>query len=232
MYVLQHDDHGQRMKTPATSPTDVQPWTDELGLVRRARRGDLLAFDELTRRFRAKLVHWLRQRTGCMADAEDIAQEALLRAFQHIDRHDQQRPFSVWLYGIARRVAVDHSRKARPVPALDTAALADGKAADAEQVAVEGELRDNLWSIARRVLTSEQYSALWLRYAEEMPLKDVAGVLGRTRISTRVLLHRARQRLAPHVLALAEPVEIDATAGAAPVRERRQPPASKLGDTT
>src|SRR5208337_1448030 len=110
MDALLHFTHSQRMKRLATSPMDELPGMDELPLVCRAQRGDTLAFDELTRRVRAKLVHWLRQRTGCWADAEDIAQQALFRAFKYIHQHDQQRPFSVWLYKIARRVAIDHAQ--------------------------------------------------------------------------------------------------------------------------
>ena len=49
-------------------------------------------------------------------DAEDIAQQALLRAYERLDRHDGRRPFCVWLYRIAARIAVDHSRKSRPQP--------------------------------------------------------------------------------------------------------------------
>src|SRR5208283_747873 len=132
MDALLHFTHSQRMKRLATSPMDELPGMDELPLVCRAQRGDTLAFDELTRRVRAKLVHWLRQRTGCWADAEDIAQQALFRAFKYIHQHDQQRPFSVWLYKIARRVAIDHAQRTRPEPGLDTRALADKGDADPE----------------------------------------------------------------------------------------------------
>jgi RNA polymerase sigma-70 factor, ECF subfamily len=231
MDALRRLNHSQRMKHPSTNPMDEQAGMDELQFVCRAQGGDTLAFDELARRFRARLVHWLRQRTGCWADAEDIAQQALLRAFQRINQHDQQRPFSVWLYKIAGRVAIDHARGTRPEPGLDARALVDRGDADPERSAVEGETRDNLWSIARRVLSESQYSALWLRYAEEMPIDDVATVLGRTSISTRVLLHRARRRLAPSVLALAEPAEIDAAAGASKISKCRHPPVPQLGET-
>ena len=194
------------MTPPPISPTDKRTWSDELALVRRARGGDSLAFDELVRRFRPRLVHWLRQRTGSWADAEDVAQAALVRAFERIDQHDQRRPFSVW--AVPRSPGgwpSTRSAERGPRAGLDAGSFADARAAEPEQSAMASELRDNLWSIARRVLGDSQYSALWLRYAEEMSVEDVAAVLGRTRLSTRVLLHRARRRLAPHVVALAEP---------------------------
>lgn len=188
-----------------TNPSDVRASADELRLVRRAQRGDRSALEELARRWRPRLVHLLVGRTACLADAEDIAQQALLRALQRIDRHDGRRRFSVWLYRIALRTAADYHRKPRPEPGFDAGDLCDPRATDPQEAAAEEELRENLWATARRVLSADQYAALWLRYAEDMSIQEVAGVLGRTRISTRVLLHRARQRLAPHVLALAEP---------------------------
>ena len=193
------------MTSNRTNPTDARATADELRLVRRAQRGERSALEELAHRWRPRLVHLLVRRTGCPADAEDIAQQALFRALQRIDQHDGRRRFSVWLYRIALRAAADHHRKPRPAPGLDGGGVSDSRGTDPQQAAAEDELRENLWSIARQVLSTDQYAALWLRYAEDMSIQEVAGVLGRTRISTRVLLHRARQRLAPHVLALAEP---------------------------
>lgn len=200
------------MTSNRTSSTEAAQPADELRLVCCAQRGDRHALDELARRFRPRLVHLLGRRTACWADAEDIAQQALLRALERIDQHDGRRPFSVWLYRIALRTAADHHRKPRPEPGLDSSRLSDPRGDDPQEAAADGELRENLWSIARQALSADQYSALWLRYAEEMSIKDVARVLGRTRIATRVLLHRARQRLAPHLLPL-----VDA--------ERNDPPA-------
>jgi RNA polymerase sigma-70 factor, ECF subfamily len=208
-----------------------QPAADELQLVRRAQEGDSLAFDELARRFRPRLVHWLRQKTGCWADAEDIAQQSLVRAFQRIDQHDLRRPFSVWLYRIAARLLVDHSRKSRPQNGLKTESLHDRRTAAPDERIVADELRDNLWTTAQRVLDRQQYAALWLRYAEEMSLDDVAHVLGRTKIGARVLLHRARRRLAPSVVVLAEQADIGPVVSTACVNSGRQSPAIELGET-
>ena len=54
---------------------------------------------------------------------------------------------------------------------------------------------DEIWRTAERVLGAEAYRALWLRYADEMPVRDVARVLGRTVVSTKVMLFRARKKL-------------------------------------
>ncbi|MGH8168254.1 MAG: hypothetical protein ACREQ1_13510, partial [Woeseiaceae bacterium] len=56
--------------------------------------------------------------------------------------------------------------------------------------------RENLWLAAKRLLSPEAYAAMWLRYAEDMPVKEVARALGRPQPWTRVVLLRARRRLA------------------------------------
>jgi RNA polymerase sigma-70 factor (ECF subfamily) len=219
------------MTSNRTSSTEARESADELRLVRCAKRGDRRALEELARRCRPGLVHLLSRRSGCSADAEDIAQQALMRALERIDQHDGRRAFSVWLYRIALRTAADHHRKARAEPGLDAAGLCDQRAGDPEKAAADAELRDNLWSTAQRVLSSEQYSALWLRYAEDLSVKEVARALGRTRISTRVLLHRARRRLAPHVVALAEPRDAGSATGDPAALRPQQSIPCQPGDT-
>jgi DNA-directed RNA polymerase specialized sigma24 family protein len=61
------------------------------------------------------------------------------------------------------------------------------------------EASENLWATARRTLSVSQFTVLWLRYGEAMSIKEVATATGRTTVGVRVLLHRARAGLAPHV---------------------------------
>src|SRR5262245_24576295 len=89
---------------------DVEP--NEL--FRRVRGGCSDSSAELSRRFRPRLLNLLTEQLGCQhSDAEDIAQEALARAFQHSDRFDPRYRFSTWLYTIAVRLAHDHARSVR-----------------------------------------------------------------------------------------------------------------------
>ena len=59
------------------------------------------------------------------------------------------------------------------------------------------ERRGRLWHLAAGVLAEEQMTALWLRYVEEMPLRGIALVLGRSQTSVKVMLFRARRKLLP-----------------------------------
>ncbi len=76
----------------------------ELNLVRRAQRGDLEAFDGLVYRYRASLVAHMRSQVADSEMAEDLVQEALQRAWHHLDTLQQASSFSSWLRTILLNV--------------------------------------------------------------------------------------------------------------------------------
>lgn len=164
-----------------------QPSLEALALA--AQRGDQASFDELARRVDGPLRAFLRQRVADAADADDLAQETLIRAYEKLDLYDPQRPFTTWLYTIGKRLAVNRRDADRRRERL---AVAAGGSGEVRTVAHEPA---DLWQRARRVLPDEQYRALWLRYVQGFSIAEIAGELGRSSVSTRVLLHRARKRL-------------------------------------
>jgi RNA polymerase sigma-70 factor, ECF subfamily len=171
-------------------------------LVRRAQGGCADSCAELSRRFRPGLLKFLaNQLGGRHADAEDIAQEALARAFQHFDRFDPRYRFSTWLYTIATRLAHDDARSRRRQP--KQISLRDIDCASSETnvdlLAQRQEEVGNLWQTARRALSQDEYAAMWLRYGEDLSPVEIAKVMRKTRIGVRVLLHRARLALVEEV---------------------------------
>jgi RNA polymerase sigma-70 factor (ECF subfamily) len=167
-------------------------------LARRAHGGCADSFAELSRRFRPRLLNLLKVRLGGRhLDAEDVAQEALAKAFRHLDRFNPRYCFSTWLYTIAIRLAHDHirSQRRRPpqVSLIDAQDIANEPTAAAQLQRQED--IDNIWQTAKRLLPDAQFNALWLRYGEGLSTIDVARTMQRTRIGVRVLLHRARLTL-------------------------------------
>ncbi|MCP5051077.1 MAG: sigma-70 family RNA polymerase sigma factor [bacterium] len=176
--------------------SSLRDLTDE-ELARDARSGSNGCFDELVVRYGTRLYQFLRKRLPTDQDAEDLAQETFIKAYRNIDRYDHTWNFSTWLYTIASRLAVSHYRTKRwkltnmtqsDLPTdLSTSATPDDFLARSEN-------SRNLWNVAR-TLKPEFYEALWLRYVEEMSMKEIAAVMNKPQISVRVLLHRARLKL-------------------------------------
>jgi RNA polymerase sigma-70 factor (ECF subfamily) len=170
----------------------------EAALARRAAGGQADAFGELVRRYEAPLFRFLLVRCGSREDAEELCQESFLRAWSRIDRYDPSRRFSTWLFTLAHRLAVSRLRAAPPRTA-DAQVDALGVRHEPEREALLRERREGIWGLAGRVLTVEQRTALWLRYAEGLGAAEIGRVLGRRAPAVRVLLHRARALLAEHL---------------------------------
>ena len=169
------------------------PWGNE-ELARRAQAGCTASYEELARRFQVPLVHFL-ERWGSREDAEDLAQDTLLRAFRNLHRYRPSWPFATWLFTIARRLRINQRRRRRPTAASDLLDEVEHNAPEPAELAAQKENRQRLWALAAGVLSEPQMTATWLHYVEEMPLAEIARVLGRSQVAAKVTLYRARKRL-------------------------------------
>lgn len=191
-----------REQSAASESIDFDALTDEQ-LAERLQAGCSEAFALLFERLRPRLVHFLWQRTGNRTDAEDVAQDAFVRAYEKIEQYNGQYRFTTWLFTIASRIAIDRKRARKPTVNTDALGpLPDHHDGPTSSV-VQNELRDNLWVISARVLNESQHTALWLRYGEELGIDEIASIMDKSAVGIRVLLMRARNKLAPHVKQLA-----------------------------
>lgn len=163
---------------------------EELAL--RSQNGCQASFAELVRRYGGRLLVLMQQRTGNPHDAEDLVQDTFVKAYRNIHRYQSTFRFSTWLFTIATRLANSHYRSQRSMQ-IPLEAQAHDREPDA--AAVEHESRQGLWSLAR-TLSDNQYQALWLKYVEDMSIKEIAKVMSRSQVSVKVLLYRARMNLA------------------------------------
>jgi RNA polymerase sigma-70 factor, ECF subfamily len=164
-------------------------------LVRRARAGSSAAFGELVDRFESPVFDFLLRRAASAEDAEELAQDTFVRAWKRLDRYDARWSFATWLYALARRLSATRSRRSPPAIEGGDVLRDVPVQADPGRELARTEERENLWSIADRVLEDDPRSALWLRYAEELSIEEIAKVLGRSHVSVRVMLFRARAKL-------------------------------------
>jgi RNA polymerase sigma-70 factor (ECF subfamily) len=172
------------------TPTLDQLADEDLAL--RTRGGSMPAFEELVRRYQVPLMRFLVRRFGNLHDAEDAVQEALAKAYTSIAEYDDQYAFRTWIFTITYRVAVSRHRKNKTT--LDIANHEPLKPAGVDELEQEEE-KTRLWDIARRTLSEDQFTVIWMYYVEEMPTRDIAKVLGRSWVSVKTMMFRARSRL-------------------------------------
>lgn len=154
--------------------------------------GCRFSFEELISRYSLRLFCFLRHRTDTDQDIEDLVQETFLKAFRNIDRYDSEWKFSTWLYTIANRQAISRYRSTKSKVSLSPPVPSSP---DPEEAVIKKEESENIWSLASS-LPQKQYEALWMHYAEEMSIKEMAKIMKKKSITIRVRLHRARLNLA------------------------------------
>jgi RNA polymerase sigma-70 factor (ECF subfamily) len=92
------------LERPAAPPP---PALDDRALVRRAKTGDLVAYDELVRRYQKRIYATLYHMTANHEDASDLAQEAFIRAYRSLRSFKGDSTFFTWLYRIAVNRAIN-----------------------------------------------------------------------------------------------------------------------------
>jgi RNA polymerase sigma-70 factor (ECF subfamily) len=169
----------------------------------RAQGGSVQAYSVLVARFQERLFNFLLRRVKTSADAEDLTQEAFVRAWQRIATYSPQWKFSTWLFTIAIRLAVSESRRPqRPMERLGDVPVSVPALSGSRLVAREE--RGRIWALVGEVLSVDQQAAVWLRYVEDMAITDIARVMGRSQVAVRVMLFRARALLAARMRPEAE----------------------------
>jgi RNA polymerase sigma-70 factor (ECF subfamily) len=161
-------------------------------LARRSQEGCRAAFAELVERYGNRLFKFLSYRTNNSHDTEDLVQDAFIKAYENIHRYKDSWRFSTWLFTIAARLANSHFRRSKT---CQFPGENQPDALEPGQRVVVREMQQNLWAKARR-LSRNQYQALWLKYGQDMSIKEIAKVLGKTQVNVKVLLYRARVNLA------------------------------------
>lgn len=185
------------------------------------------AFAALVERHQPRVYALLRRRIASSADAEDLAQETFVRAWQSLDRFDTGRCFRTWIHTIASRLAVDHLRSRSAAVRRDRKAGRERARREVEPPRAWAEAADGdgVWATARQVLSDAAFTALWLRYVEGLQAGQIARVLGKNRVAVSMMLCRARDVLAGH-LAQHRPEEAETRSrGGAGTDPRTQPAA-------
>ena len=159
-------------------------------LVAKAQGGCLLSYERLVEHFQDRLFTFLVQLAGNAHDAEDIAQETFVKAYLHLANFDGRARFSTWLYAIGKNTAYNHLRRRKTHQPIEE--LAEVLPAGEEDT--DPNDRESIWAAAR-TLKPKLFETLWLFYAEGFSLKEIAGIMKTSAITTRVNLHRARAAL-------------------------------------
>lgn len=173
----------------------------EKELVKRAKAGDFEAFNELVKKYQKQIFNLAKRMTGNTQNAEDILQETLLKAVDNIDKFRGESSFGTWLYSIALnagRAFLNQEKRAdlQPIEEYLPASNHDSTRElyewqDPHKVMEQEQLKRFL-DEAVDELRAEYSIPFILRYIEELPVKEVAKIIGLSEAATKSRILRAR----------------------------------------
>ena len=166
--------------------------------------GNQEAFEEIVIHFQHRLYHVCYRMLNNAAEAEDVAQEAFLRAYVNLESYDQKRKFSTWLYRIATNLCIDRIRKKKPDYYLDATVpgtegldmysqIAQQQQLPEEEV-VKMEMKDRVQYEVNR-LPEKYRTIIILRYMEDLQLQEIADILEMPLGTVKTRVHRGREAL-------------------------------------
>jgi len=163
-------------------------------LVGAAQAGSVDAFAELVDRYRAPVVRLAYRLTQDADEAKDIAQDAFLRAFRRIDEFRPERPFSRWLFVIARNAALDTLRRRRRLVTLPEPVESRPVEPGPEEIALRSDEATRVHA-ALDALPHKYRSVLQLYYLSELRYREIALELDIPIGTVKTYISRAKRRL-------------------------------------
>jgi RNA polymerase sigma-70 factor, ECF subfamily len=177
--------------------------TDEMAWVVQAQQGSDEAFTHLVETYQTPVYNLCYRMLGETDLAEDAAQETFLRAFQHLHRYDQKRPFATWLLSIAAHYCIDRLRRRKfAMFSIDeedeegaSFEIPDPASPNPESESIKKEDRDRLQGLLKKMDATDR-AAVVMRYWYDMSEAEIAESLRLTVSAVKSRLHRARKELA------------------------------------
>ena len=154
----------------------MTPAENEAELIAQAQQGDRGAFGQLVRRHRGGVINVVYRMCGDANLADEAAQEAFIRAWQHLPGYRPRSPFRNWLYRIATNAARDALRREARTVDIDTISVTDST--QGPQAAVEAQELGERVQQAVLSLPPASRAVLVLREYEGLSYKEIADTLG------------------------------------------------------
>jgi RNA polymerase sigma-70 factor (ECF subfamily) len=154
----------------------------------------LRSFDQLVERYRPELLAYVMRLLGNNHDAEDVCQDAFLRAYRAFDRLEANSNTRAWLYRIMTNTALNFIKRRRQAMAravdMDPESISSSTGGDTER-------RDRLERIAQavKVLPPKQRAALMQRQFQGLSYEEIAEALGCSAESARANVYQAIKKL-------------------------------------
>jgi RNA polymerase sigma-70 factor (ECF subfamily) len=198
--------------TQAQIDARAQQRTEDDELIREAQRGDRSAFDSLVRRYDQSVLRLALHMLGNEQDAQDVHQEAFLKAYRHLGNFRFECSFYTWLYRIVTNLCLDHlrrrkSRREDPATVLDSRGdemdllsnVSDTRAMANPARELDRKRMGESINEALSKLTPRERMVFELKHYQGLKLRTIGEMLSTTEETAKNTLFRATRKLRAHL---------------------------------
>ncbi len=188
----------ERLRVGQTSASSVEP--EELEAMEMCRRGSKKAFEVLVNKYMKDAYYIALGFVGNREDAQDLSQEAFVRAFRNIKKIRPECGFFPWFYQILKNLCISHLRKKkfRNAASLDVEGCPEAEAQNdcfsPGEVAERSEMKDKVWQAIEK-LDEKHREVIVLRHFQNMSYDEMAKVLFCNKGTVTSRLYYARKQL-------------------------------------
>lgn len=173
---------------------------DEQQLIRNILNGNTSAFAHIIDTYQHKIHAFINKRCSNSTDCDDILQEVFIAIHKNLHQYKPEFPFNAWIFGIARNKTNEHFRKVVKIP-TPTAETHDVAHTDTPQKRIFiTEQANTFWNEAKRILTEEQFTAIWLKYQQGLKVSEICEHMNISTSNAKIHLFRARKQLSQSAL--------------------------------
>lgn len=159
------------------------------------RRAAAAEYAYLVNQYSQQVLDFTARMVSCMADAEELAQNAFIKAFNKFEKFEQRASFLTWVSRIAYNESINHlKRRKLHYVDIDEVPIADCNLLD-DELSTGNEERIKLLEKAINALPPDERMLVHLYYYEDKPLNEIAYVMDAEPNALAVRLHRIRKKL-------------------------------------
>lgn len=205
----------RRVKSSTSMASDTRDRASETELIRQAQKGSRTAFDALVRQYDQAVLRLALHLTGSEQDAEDVLQEAFLKAYRYLGNFRFECSFYTWIYRIVTNLCLDHLRR-RKTRREDQAVLIDSSGEEMDllsNVSDDRSIANPARELDRKILGSRIQEALEgltprermvfeLKHYQGLKLRTIGEMLNTTEETAKNTLFRATKKLRTNLAGL------------------------------
>lgn len=171
---------------------------DDIYYIEAVKKGDVAAFSFLVERYQRMVYSLALKLLKNTEDAEEMAQDTFIKAFQKLKMYEGKSKFSTWLYSITYNASISELRKRR----IQFSSLEDQQLSDQDEMKMHDyfsetkkEDQERYLNLALGKLPEDDQVLVTLYYYESQSMEEISVITGLTVSNIKVKIHRARKRM-------------------------------------